>query len=737
MFHKKVFIPVLLVILLYAPPVLLSQPVFNWAISYGSSAPTGDQGEAIALDDSGNVYVTGYFHGSPDFDPGPGVYSLSVPAPRRAGYIAKYTASGNLVWAKACAGDETTDIALDHNGNIYVTGVFYDSADFDPGPGVYMLSSASSSVQVYVVKLDNAGNFIWAKFVNSNSADLARSLVLDSQDNVYVLGDFSGHADFDPGPDSAIIDFYPNGWDIFVWKLDSDGNYIWAKRIGGNWVDSGDDMAIDKQDNIYFTGKFMSMVDFDPGPGSYDLYSTLYDEIFVCKLNSDGNFVYAKQFGADGRGLSLDVDEEGNVVFAGFFKATVDFDPGPGTHYITSSGSWDAFLAKLDKSGNLAWVQQYGDSIFGFAANSVVLDAHSNIYLTGWFQRTVDFDPGPAIHNAAGDSTADLYLTQLDAAGNFLMVSHLNGSAYEGGYAMALSCGSLYITGGFSGTVDFDPGADTSMLTANTGLGGDAFITRYDLHPLSAAALTANADTVCSGAPVSLGVSGNNESGSNWEWYESSCGGIHTGTGNEITVYPSSTNTYFVRAENECESGDCTPVTVFVKETPVASFDAVYTICCGGIKLNCRNESQNAESYLWNFNDGSTSTELNAEHIYNYNTMIETSLIAINNNGCRDTFRLQNFATLRDWLNLTVPNVYTPNGDGINDALSIHTDADIGDCFSFSIYNEWGTKVFSTKNIHEGWNGNNHNGSEVAPGTYYYIVEISDAEYKGFVTVLK
>jgi hypothetical protein len=356
----------------------------QWAHGFGAPNKYQNSAGSIVLDSSGNIYTIGYFSDSADFDPGTGTYMLYANS-NYCGFICKHTASGNFVWAVKYDFINLADIAIDKYSNIYITGNFYsDSVDVDPGPGVQMAFNNGKS-GTFVSKLNDSGGFIWAGNIDSPEYISSRSLVADPDGVVYVLGEFRGqHVDFDPGADTNYVDGIGNGSDIFIWKLTTAGNFTWVKTIGGSWDESGSQIAMDLNSNLYITGKFMTVTDFDPGPGYYDLYSTLWDEIFVCKLDKNGNLIWAKQFGADGRGVSIAVDKDENVVFTGMFKNTVDFDPGPGVYYITASGNYDEFLSKLDKDGNLTWVQQFGSSPANAYFTEVIVDEYSNIFTTGW-----------------------------------------------------------------------------------------------------------------------------------------------------------------------------------------------------------------------------------------------------------------------------------------------------------------------------------------------------------------
>ncbi len=167
--------------------------------------PDFDSGYSIAVDDSGNVYTTGSFLGTADFDPGPGTSNLTGGGNWDV-FISKLDSAGNFLWAKNVDGAnfvEGFSIALDGSGNVYTTGRFGDTGDFDPGAGTSYLTSAGVW-DVFILKLDAAGNFLWAKSMGGSDSEWGNSIELDDLSNIYITGFFSGTADFDPGAGTAI-----------------------------------------------------------------------------------------------------------------------------------------------------------------------------------------------------------------------------------------------------------------------------------------------------------------------------------------------------------------------------------------------------------------------------------------------------------------------------------------------------------------------------------------------------
>ena len=331
-------------------------PGFEWARGIGGT--NNDVGYSIAVDSYNNVITTGSFNGTVDFDPGPGIYNLSSGAGLGM-YILKVDGSGNFIWAKSLAGLVISRcLTMDASGNIYTTGNFYGTVDFDPGTGSYNLNSNPlGSPDAFISKLDKNGDLLWAVKFGGYGVDGGVAIKTDATGNVYTVGNFERTTDFDPG--IGVYNIVSGGeQDIFISKLDGSGNFIWARGFGGYRYDYGNAIALDETGNVYITGSFVDNVDFDPGPGNFAMYSS-FNGAYVSKLDASGNFVWAKIVGGyTGNGIS--VDNDANVYTTGNFTGIVDFDPGPNTQYLKAFGDQDAFISKLDQAGNYVWARSFG-----------------------------------------------------------------------------------------------------------------------------------------------------------------------------------------------------------------------------------------------------------------------------------------------------------------------------------------------------------------------------------------
>ncbi len=441
--------------------VSLQAQTFRWVDTFGSGNVDGATG--VCADSSGNVYVTGYFEDTVDFDPGQGIFNLTSLGSSDV-FIQKLDSIGNLIWANSFGGPGSNSgqaVALAPNGDIYTVGYFRDSIDVDPGPGTFILYSNGWD-DIFIQKSDNDGNFLWAKSIGGSDDDLPYGLFVDDQGNIYVTGTFFGSVDFDPGSGNSFLT--SNGFgDIFVLKLDSTGNFVWAENFGDSHTDVGNAIKVDNFGNIYVTGYFYDNVNFDPN-GTYFLNSAGGSDVFVLKLDSTGHLVWANAFGgsSDDKAMDLDLDSLGNVYVAGNFKETIDADPGTGTYTLTSSGSRDIFIQKSDNNGNFVWAKSIGGSSSD-SAFSISIDNQNNVYMTGYFNDTVDFDPGNGTANLTSSGDEDIFILKTESNGNFVWAQSFGGPFIDESNRIFVDAQqNIYTTGVYSLNVDFDPGPGVS-----------------------------------------------------------------------------------------------------------------------------------------------------------------------------------------------------------------------------------------------------------------------------------
>lgn len=396
---------------------------------------SNDISNGIISDTDGNIYVTGYFQGTVDFDPNSSTYNLTS----QGGYdvfVLKIDETGDFLWAKQMGGaswDKGTSIVIDKNRNIYTTGTFQGSANFDPSLTNYTISALGSQ-DVYIQKLDENGNFLWAKQIGGSPMENGSSIGVDTNGNVYVSGGFEGTVDFDPSTITYNLTSAGN-YDIFIQKLDENGNFLWVKQIGGVYTEHLGATILDVNGNIFTIGWFEGVVDFNPGAASYIFTSYGGHDTFIQKLDKDGNFLMAKYIlgTSYNRGNSLALDAYGNIYMTGGFALEADFDPSSATFNLTSNGDEDIYILKLNEHGSFVWAMNMGGDSWDDEGRSITTDGNGNIYTTGNFIGTADFDPSLAISN----------LTSLNNPGIFIQKLSQNYLSAEDGFSGVYQNGNL------------------------------------------------------------------------------------------------------------------------------------------------------------------------------------------------------------------------------------------------------------------------------------------------------
>ncbi|HAS46090.1 MAG TPA: hypothetical protein DCS93_36755 [Microscillaceae bacterium] len=443
-----------------------------------------DYGSGIVLDDQENVYISGRFEGTVDFDPGPAIFELTSQGMADI-FVAKYNSQGALQWAFSIGGsrDEIgNDITLDKEGNILIIGAISSTTvDFDPDTGVSKLFNQGSR-DIFFAKYTNQGALLWAHNIGGRNIDYGDGIATDTLGNVYITGYFQGtDVDFNPGP--GITNISSNGGrDIFLAKYNSQGLYQWVHHVGAAGSDVGTGIAVDRQGDVYLTGLFQHTVDFDPEVATHNQTSSGNYDTFIAKYDTDGNYQWAHKFGGiDGEGAGdIVTDYNDNVYITGLFQGIANFDPGSGSVSLTSQGSMDIFLAKYNTTGVYQWAHSIGGTLEE-TGRSVEVDRAGNVYITGFFKSAnVDFDPSDGTHHLSSQGKEDVFVARYTPTGIFQWAYQIGGDEDAAGNDIAVSGlghGHIYLTGYFTGNnVDFH--TSDGVVTLNSNGGRDFFYTK-------------------------------------------------------------------------------------------------------------------------------------------------------------------------------------------------------------------------------------------------------------------
>lgn len=387
-----------------------------WSYSFGGSS--FDNITSVISDSSGNVFIGGQFQNTVDFEPGSGQHIYT--ATQNDGFILKLSAAGALLWVKIFVGQDAEIINaldVDAQGNLYAVGDFREEIDLDPGVGTDIRTN-NEPRDVFIVKLDPQGNYVWGRTFGGDVEDSGYDIVVGADNSITTTGRTrSASVDFDP---SAGVDLQNNhgDYDIFIHRMDINGNYQWAHMIGGSNNDQGTAVILDTSTNIIVCGKYWGTVDFDPGQGISGLTAGGAWDNFVLKLDAQGQFIWVKDIKTQGMSFDTDVilDANGHIWSFGILSINGDMDPGPGVYILTGQG-FDGFLQKMDLDGNFLWAGQFANAQT-IRAHAVAADRDGNVFLTGDFKDEGDFDPNQGVHQLTNNGVDEIYIVKLSQCKN-------------------------------------------------------------------------------------------------------------------------------------------------------------------------------------------------------------------------------------------------------------------------------------------------------------------------------
>jgi len=331
-----------------------------WARTWGGYDWIGDSAAAVEVDSVDNIYIAASFRGTCDFDPDPVTEDIhSSIDDYRDPTIISYTSDGDYRWMNTWGApfdDWLYGIAVDSNNDIYVSGAYHKTCDFDPGIDEEIYD-ADIDGRSYFSKYDSDGNYIRVRIFNAGTPT---KLDVNSADNLVVGGNFGGTAQFDP--DGGLPEVVANGErDNYISMFEPDGSIVFAESWDG--IAAGDStggffwefVCVDDDDNIYYSGHFTGTADLDPDPVDVDEHiSGGSRDAFVTKFDPTGDLIWSRSWGGESLedGAGLGVDSVGNVYIGGYYYSDeCDFDPGPEVYSIPQNGNGDCFLLKLFPDG--------------------------------------------------------------------------------------------------------------------------------------------------------------------------------------------------------------------------------------------------------------------------------------------------------------------------------------------------------------------------------------------------
>ena len=539
-------------ILLFFSSLGLNSQSLIWAKTMGANAT--EAGQSIVVDQAGNVYTTGYFQDTVDFDPGTGVYNLISQGGYDI-YVQKLDPSGNFLWAQSYGGanqDYGNNIMLGQNGEVLISGTYNNTIDFDFSSSTTTATACCDDL--FLLKLSQSGSFKWVRTFGLHSQYATNPLYVDNLGNVYS-GAWNTGYDFDPGPSTYTV---PVGSTVF--KLDSLGNFQWAKGISTpNLGAPLTKVIVDQSGNVIISGNYSSgPTDLDPGPGTQTVNCYGYSDYYIVKLDCNGMFIWGNSYGSPERDGITDmaVAPNGDIYFGSYINAgcaTIDLDAGPGVYYYTGCGG---YIVKIDQAGVFKW------------ASNVNIP-----YKINQFNNSIQW----LVNYSAGNQ----YLNTYDSYGNLLQNFFLNNSQISS--IASNTSGTMYMTGAFTGTANLAPGTNTFNVSTNGNY--DAFVSKISYCEIS---IASNTVQHCAGNPQNLVVNGVG----NFTWLPGPF------VGKTFSVNPSGNTTYTVTGVNgTCVLTKTVLVNVNSNVPPVMTVSASNTNFCSGGTVSI--VASGANNYSW------------------------------------------------------------------------------------------------------------------------------------------
>jgi hypothetical protein len=478
---------------------LSSAQELDFAFKIGASG-TETATSVVVHPTDGSVYVCGHFTGTVNFGRFTGWQHRTSNGSKDI-FVAKYSADDRLMWVRTVGGsgeDKANDLAVDDAGNVYVTGSFRSTVDFDPNFYARDYHIAKGNTDIFLMKLSSGGHYRWTVATGGTATtfEAGYGVAVDHDNNIYMTGAYEGSAvNFNPRGYTRYL-YAPGDLNIFLSKYDPNGMNLWAKSFGDYSLDDmgGRSIAVDSYNNVYFAGSFAGTCRFDFYSSYASLTSAGYQDGFVSSFTKTGGFRWAKRIGGTYSDYVYDVtvDVHNNVGIGGRARGAVSYVSGG---FTTFNNTQDAFFARLTSTGSFQWAKHIASEGDWDDVYSVVMDGCGRMYVGGRFCKEGDFDPSTGTYNLYAPECGAWYQNYAyfvacygaDGSYQWAKTSGTNSAPGTGTsqiLGMALNaCESLYTVGDFSSSQNFDISGGTHTLTPAGGI--DAFVSKHFLPEIT------------------------------------------------------------------------------------------------------------------------------------------------------------------------------------------------------------------------------------------------------------
>lgn len=331
---------------------------FIWAISIGGPTSLGidfDFANSIATAENGDVFYCGRFYGTVDFDPGPGIYNLAAVGQSSSIFIVKLSSNGSFLWAKSygnCAEDEAVSLTVDNHDDLIITGEFGLTIDFNSDTNI-VNNLVAESKDAFILKLANNGDFKWVKRMGCTDWARGYSIAIDQNNNIFLCGAFRDSLNWNSNFPLLNLNSTNQSEDAFIAMLDSIGNIIWVRYVGGNIMDICEAICVNKSGSIYAGGFYRGIADLMPGSQTLNFVSNGNSDIFILELDYSGNCNWVKTMGSVGYDECFDIIcDNNNLYLSGYFSGLMNVSPSSTINNMTSNGNFDGYIIKWQTTPN-------------------------------------------------------------------------------------------------------------------------------------------------------------------------------------------------------------------------------------------------------------------------------------------------------------------------------------------------------------------------------------------------
>jgi hypothetical protein len=454
----------------------------GWARTWGGS--DFDHAYDVVADDLGDIYVAGSFRGTSDFDPTDGV-DEHISNGQVDCFLTKYDSTGEYQWTRTWggSGDDTAfSVATSGTDYVFVAGEWESSVDFDTDPDDEYIRESEGATDGFMSRFMYNGDWHYTRLVQGPGTDRVRGVASDDQGNAYITGELGGDTTFWFGDTPHASN---GSTDAFLARFYyTDYMVNWVQTWGGEKADVGNDVELDSLGYIAVLGHFENNgdgtgIDLNPDSGTDIHQSAGSYDVFLSRFTNDGVYNWGVHWG----GVSIDFAQGvttthlNEIYAAGDYEGTIDFDPGPGEYWLGSAGLWDGFIVKYDFTGDFQWAQSLGGSA-GDSMKDCVADPTGDVFVAGYYEGTVDFDPGAGSDMHTSDG-ADIFISRYAATSGYQWSRVITSSGWDQARGIDLGQSLFpYLCGDFSNTTDFAP--SSSAADNHTSAGEyDAFLLKY------------------------------------------------------------------------------------------------------------------------------------------------------------------------------------------------------------------------------------------------------------------